>query len=329
MSTQPNVKDNDLDFTVATKEGRPLKMAIAGGPGSGKTFTALTIGTLMSPGSVAVIDTENRSADDYANKFEFSRICLTEFNPGTITKLVMKAVERGFKFLIVDSLSHFYNGKGGSLDIVSSLSKNKGEMGSFGAWRDVNPLEQSMMGAIMASPLHVICTMRSDIQYEVVLGKNGKPEPVKIGLKPQQRKGVEYEFPIFAEMTADNTITFPKTRCTELSGREFNKPGPELVKILENWLTPMSESDRLAAIDKMRESALVRSHVSTINQNSLPQAISDQQLSEMTALMKKIWPADNPTGSTSRKRKSICRKRRARPLALNSTMLRVRVISRN
>jgi len=257
----------------------------------------------MCPGSIALIDTENQSSKDYADKFEFSAIYLSEFNPSNITKLVLKAVERGFKFLIIDSLSHFYMGKGGSLDIVSNLSKNKGEMGSFGAWRDVNPLEQAMMGAIMASPLHVICTMRSDIQYEVQIGKNGKPEPIKIGLKPQQRKGVEYEFPIFAEMLANNTITFPKTRCSELNGMEMYQPGDDLVKILNRWLTPLSAQEREASIAKMREASLVRSHVSSSAENQIPLAISDKQMSTMTGLMKQIWPSDNTYGFDLQKAK--------------------------
>src|SRR5690242_19965331 len=109
-------------------------MALVGPSGSGKTYTALKIATNLVPsGKVALIDTERGSASKYAKLFKFDVLELRNYHPEAYIKAIKAAADNGYDVLIIDSLSHAWNGDGGVLSIVDK----KG--GRFDAWKDVTP----------------------------------------------------------------------------------------------------------------------------------------------------------------------------------------------
>ena len=59
----------DMGFERATMQQAALKVALYGAPGSGKTYTALSVASGIG-GRIAVIDTEHGS-DFYANRWAF------------------------------------------------------------------------------------------------------------------------------------------------------------------------------------------------------------------------------------------------------------------
>jgi hypothetical protein len=78
--------------------------------------------------------------------------------------------------------------------------------------------------------------MRVKTAYEVTTDDRGKKVPVKIGLTPEQRAGIEYEFDIVGDMDLDNTLTISKTRCPALSQAVIRRPGPEVAETILEWL---------------------------------------------------------------------------------------------
>jgi hypothetical protein len=272
-------------------------MAISGGPGSGKTFTSLTIASLLCPGAdkIALIDTEHGSADDYANKFEFQRIALERFDPRLFVKLILKAVDRGFEIIILDSLSAAYAGQGGLLSLVDAFSGNNDN--DFRAWKKANPIEASLFATILKAPIHVIATMRSNMHYDVQKDDNGRLRPVKIGIKPIQRKEVEYEFAITAEMLPDNTMIFSKTRCTELNGLQFYKPGEDLVKYLREWLTPVGKEQKAQQLQEMKAAAVIENHTNNVINTNPTKPMTEEQGTKVSELLKKCFP--DPEGKPS------------------------------
>jgi hypothetical protein len=216
-------------FKEAKRAERKLRMAVAGVSGSGKTYTSLGLASLLG-NSTAVIDTERSSSEIYSTKWPFLVCNLDSFHPQKYIDALAEAAEAGIETVVIDSLSHAWQGKDGALDQVSKAGK------SFNAWAKVTPLQDKLMDAILKYPGHVICTMRRKVSYEQSRDERGKTTVTKTGMASIQRDGVDYEFDIFATMDGQNNMTIEKSRCPELSGELFAQPMEELAKIIKRWL---------------------------------------------------------------------------------------------
>jgi hypothetical protein len=202
-----------MQFRKATKRQAKLRLTLDGPSGSGKTYSALVLSKCLG-GRVAVIDTERGSASKYADRFEFDALELEEFSLETYMKAIEAAKREGYDVLIIDSLSHAWSGKGGALETVDRV----GGSNKFSGWRQVTPLHNRLVDAILAFPGHVICTMRTKTEWVVEQNEKGKSAPRKVGLAPVQRDGMEYEFDVVADLSAEGWLTISKTRCPDLSG---------------------------------------------------------------------------------------------------------------
>lgn len=225
-------------FKQAVKTESKLRMAIAGPSGSGKTYTALAVATALVPGGkVAVIDTEHGSAAKYADIFTFdTATAAPPYHPDGLIKLVHFAVSAGYNVIVVDSISHYWSGAGGVLDIKEEAERRMRNPNSYTAWKDVTPIHQRMIDTLVSIDAHVIVTMRSKQDY-ILVEKNGKQVPQKVGMAPVQRDGFEYEFDVMLDMDIENIGRVQKTRCPALTGAAFNKPGGDLAGTLREWLT--------------------------------------------------------------------------------------------
>lgn len=233
MPNSPLTKANN-PFQKAKKDAIKLRMALYGPSGSGKTMSALKFATELG-GRIAFADGEDSSALRYADLFEFDHVNMTDFSPDSYIQIIHAAEEAGYNTLILD-LSPAWNGPGGILEQVDIAARRSKSTNSFAAWNEVKPLEQALWKAILHAKCHVIACLRSKTEYVVEENDKGKKVPRKIGTAPVQREGLEYEFDIVGELTVDNDIFFTKTRCVDLKGRLFNKPGKDVMDIVIPWL---------------------------------------------------------------------------------------------
>lgn len=227
-----------LAFTRATKRQARLRLAIDGPSGSGKTFTGLVAAFAIAgkDGRVAVIDTERGSASKYADRFPaYDTLELTSFSPQTYTEAIRLAGESGYDVLVIDSLSHAWEGEEGALDLVDRAAA-RGRGNSYTAWKDVTPLHRRMVDAMLQSPCHVIATMRSKIEYILEPDAKGHVVPRKVGMAPIQRQGIEYEFDVVADMDLEHKIIVSKTRCPAIDGLVEVKPTARWFAPLRDWL---------------------------------------------------------------------------------------------
>lgn len=224
-------------FTPATKEAAKARIALAGPSGSGKTYTALvTARALAAGGKVAVIDTERESASLYADEFSFDTLNMHTFDPRDLVKALAAAGAAGYAVVVVDSLSHFWMGSGGMLEQVDHAAKRSYGGNSFGGWKEARPMERQMIDALLAYPGHVIVTMRTKTEWVVQENERGRKEPKKIGTKPEQREGIEYEFTIVADMDLEHTLIVSKSRAKPLADAVIRNPDEKFGEDILAWL---------------------------------------------------------------------------------------------
>lgn len=227
-------------FQKATKLQARGRVALDGPSGSGKTFTMLRVGSRMAErrgGKFAVIDTERGSASKYADMFDFDVVELDEFSPQTYIKIIEEAGKQGYAVLGIDSLSHAWMGKGGALEQVDRAAKRSGSGNSFTAWREVTPVHNQLVDAILNSTCDIIVTMRTKTEWVLEEDSKGKKVPRRVGMAPIQRDGMEYEFDVVGDMNHDNELIISKSRCPVMSGEVYKKPGEDVADIYYQWLT--------------------------------------------------------------------------------------------
>jgi hypothetical protein len=225
-------------FTPATREKAKARFALMGVSGSGKTWTGLRL-TAGLADRFAVIDTERGAASKYAGLrgIHFDTLQLQSFDPRNLIGALAAAADAGYGAVMVDSWSHFWSGTDGTLEQVDRAAKKGYGGNSFAGWSEGTPLQNSMVDALLSYPGHVVATMRSHTEWSLQTNANGKKEPVRLGTRPEQRRGVEYEFDVVAQMDTDNRLTVIKSRCPELHGLNVTRPdGMQIAKTLNTWL---------------------------------------------------------------------------------------------
>jgi len=219
-------------FAKATKWQARLRMAIDGPAGSGKTYTALCFGCALAQhrgGQLAVIDTERRSASKYADRYDFDVVDLDSFQPERYVEAIEAAESAGHPVIVVDRLSHAWEGEGGVLSLVDQATRRSQSGNSFAAWGEVTPRHRALVDALLQSTSDMLATMRTRTEY--VLEANARGKMVPKGTKPVQREGIDYEFDIVADMTVDrpdrDQVALP--RGGRSGGGEAGRGGAPLV----------------------------------------------------------------------------------------------------
>lgn len=223
-------------FRKAEKTKAKLRLALYGPAGSGKTFTALRLANGIG-GTVALIDTEHGSSELYADRFEFDVCNLEDKRISGYIKALRAAQQAGYEVVIIDSLTHAWE------ELKAFVDENaKNYRGNnWSAWSDANPKQRAFVEAILTYPGHVIATMRSRTEWTTETTSNGKVKPVRVGLQPEQGKGIEYEFGVLMQMDSNHGGTVVKDRTSQLQGKYIEEPGEEMGRWLSEWLSKGSE----------------------------------------------------------------------------------------
>lgn len=242
------------DFIVedAEREQSQLRLAFCGPSGAGKTATAIRVaGGLVDAmttmgrdlGSqvrkIGLLDTERKSASLYsgmrladgAQLKKFSTIKMqAPYSCDRYVAAARKLVMLGFPVVIVDQLSHAWSGTGGLLDKKVQLMK-EGYNG-FDAHEVITPDHMRFMDQMLALDVHLICTMRAKSHWLIEKYEKGgreKSRYTRIGGRPDQKPGAEYEFTTMINLELDgNAGTIVKDR----SG-VFGMPGTQIGRLTE------------------------------------------------------------------------------------------------
>ena len=217
-------------FVPATKAGSFVRLALMGPSGSGKTYTALRLAAALgtNPG---LIDTERQRSRKYADLFPFARVDMDRFAPADLTRAVLDAAAQNINPLIIDTMSPFWSGPDGMLDSVGQAATS-----SFEGWKKMRPVERQMMDALLGYPGHIIVNLKVKMKYVVEPNDKGKMEPRRLGMEPEQRSDIEYDFDIVGDMDHATLRVGSTCLCPELTGKVFDQPGGELADLILAWL---------------------------------------------------------------------------------------------
>lgn len=180
-----------LNIRPAAVGGGKAIIGIAGISGSGKTYTALQIarGMVDKASEIGFLDTENGRGSLYADildkPFQIADL-YAPFSPSRYRAAIKEFQEAGIKVLVIDSVSHEWEGEGGCDDIAqASLLAGKKMPNWVGAKRE----HKGFMNTLLASDMHIICCIRAREKTDF---KN-PDKPVSLGIQPVCEKNFMFE----------------------------------------------------------------------------------------------------------------------------------------
>lgn len=205
-----------MSFSISKADRKNVKLRIGfwGASGSGKTYSALRFahGFIGDWDKIAVLDTENGSAELYSHLGEFNHVPLSSpFSPGRYVEAI-KFIEsqKDIELIIIDSISHEWEADGGCLELQTTFG------GRYQDWAKVTPLHNKFVQAITHSRCHVIVTARAKIDYDISKDDKNKTKIEKVGMKNITREGFDYDMTMgfkinqahYAEIDKDRTDIF-------------------------------------------------------------------------------------------------------------------------
>ncbi len=206
----------NLQLRKAERKKAKLRVGLAGPSGSGKTYSALLLASgIASWDKIAMIDTENGSGELYTQLGGYNVITLGgPFEPEKYMEAIKLCEKSGIEVIIIDSITHEWDGAGGGLEIIDKLG------GRYQDWSKVTPRHKGFIDAILQSSCHVITTVRKKQDYEMTKDQNGKLKVEKVGMKEITREGFEYELTLSFELDIRHNAKAGKDR----TGLFMDKP---------------------------------------------------------------------------------------------------------
>lgn len=187
---------------LAKRQTKKLKIALTGISGTGKTLSALKLASGIGS-KIGVIDSELNSSLNYADTFKFFHSSFeSPYDPYKLIELIREMEKSGADVIIIDSLSHIWNGEGGILNIANT---------SKAGWMEANVVMNDFFKVLQNLKCHLICTLRSKTGFVT----NDCSEEIKKGtIGIVHKDGIEYDFDIVFDLQSDHVARIYKQRLS-------------------------------------------------------------------------------------------------------------------
>lgn len=305
-----------MHFQKAERRKAKLRLGITGPSGSGKTLGALMIAKAIG-GRIALVDTEHESASLYAAPVtlkagkpfvppDFDALNLAPpYSPERFIEAIGAAEQAGYDVLIIDSTTPEWSGSGGCLELVDQLAAAKFRGNSWSAWNEVTPRHRAFLDTILRSSVHIIVTVRSKTETAQT-EENGKKKVVKLGMKAEQRDGLEYELTTVLDLIHDGHYAMASKDRTGLFVGD-PKPitedtGRRLLEWLESGREPLPAAEDLAiALLKSCTGAADFKATWEANKQGWREVMGDEAYRRVVAFMKEhaaTFPTPKPAAAS-------------------------------
>lgn len=244
-----------MQFKKAERKNIPALLALAGASGSGKTFSALLVasGLVGEGGKVAFIDTEMGRGAMYADEplvmsalpQGYDIVELTPpYTPARYLEAMDMAVKAGYQCIIIDSVTHEWEGEGGCSDMAE---RNK--LNGLPNWALAKKEHKKFVNKLLTMPVHVICCLRAREKTKPEKDtETGKVKFVEYGVQPIQEKNFMFEM-TFSLLLDDKTQVPSITKCPEKLSHIFpqgKRITPDVGKKIRAWTEGGKETDLIA-----------------------------------------------------------------------------------
>lgn len=259
-----------------------IRLGLSAVAGGGKTYSAILIAKGLAKGDlskVAIIDTENGSADLYAHLGPYNVLTLLPpYSPERYVQAIQDCENAGMEVVIIDSITHEWSGKGGILEIADGMTGN-----SFQKWKDLTPRHNKFIAAILTSKSHIITTVRRKQDYEMTKGSDGRAKVEKLGLKEETREGFEFELTVNLELDIKHNAVASKDRTGLFMDAPHFTPSEATGKLILDWCESGVEPEKptvFTPTEVMRKEAKDLLDNSTLDDNGRALAQSSLDTAE-------------------------------------------------
>lgn len=232
-----------MAFTIRPAQRSDSKALIGlyGQSGSGKTYSALMLarGLVGPTGKIVMIDTESGRGSLYADVIPGGYDVIdigAPFSPVSYMEALDAAEKAGAECVVIDSISHEWEGVGGVGDMAAQIEARTGKPGLH-CWKEPKLAHQKMLLKLLQSRTHVICCLRAKRKSRQVKNeRTGKNEIIKDDFySPKQDGDFIFEMQVHAEILADH-----KLRVTKVSH-------PALASIFKDGVVISEDTGRAMA----------------------------------------------------------------------------------
>ena len=283
-------------FRKVERQKVKASIMIEGLQGTGKSGLALAIAKVLSKdwSKIYAIDTENQSLDLFdgiklstgEEVKDFNKVDLTVddgFAPSNYMKLREAAIADGAEVVIMDSISHMWNRKGGLLDKVSEAQAQG--LDSYRSWgTDENRKEKELIFDLVRSPkAHIITTVRDKEKFGMEFDETrGKNKVVSLGEQQVQQEGLKYEPDLVLRMISagapDGTAPVAevlKSRYTILRVGEEYAFTAELLEQLRQYLAEGADPETILKAQKEEVMKAIKEYCTTPARKSIWKSLKE------------------------------------------------------
>ena len=283
-------------FRKVERQKVKASIMIEGLQGTGKSGLALAIAKVLSKdwSKIYAIDTENQSLDLFdgiklstgEEVKDFNKVDLTVddgFAPSNYMKLREAAIADGAEVVVMDSISHMWNRKGGLLDKVSEAQAQG--LDSYRSWgTDENRKEKELIFDLVRSPkAHIITTVRDKEKFGMEFDETrGKNKVVSLGEQQVQQEGLKYEPDLVLRMISagapDGTAPVAevlKSRYTILRVGEEYEFTAELLEQLRQYLAEGADPETILKAQKEEVMKAIKEYCTTPARKSIWKSLKE------------------------------------------------------
>ena len=283
-------------FRKVERQKVKASIMIEGLQGTGKSGLALALARALASSwdKVYAIDTENQSLDLFdgvklntGTPIEnFNKVDLTVddgFAPSNYASLREAAIKDGAEVVIMDSISHMWNRKGGLLDKVNEAQASG--LDSYRSWgTDENRKEKELIFDLVRSPkAHIITTVRDKEKFGMEFDETkGKNKVVSLGEQQVQQEGLKYEPDLVLRMVSagapDGTAPVAeilKSRYTILKVGEEYEFTSELIEQIRQYLAEGVDPETILAAQKEETMKAIKDYCTTPARKSVWKSLKE------------------------------------------------------
>lgn len=225
-----------MQIRKAERKQSKLRIGLSSPSGAGKTYSALLLakGLVGDWSKVGMIDTETGRGDLYSDLGGYNIATLQPpFTPERYIEYINGMIEAGMEVIIIDSISHEWEGKDGCIESNEKLAQAKYKGNTWSAWSETTPRHQKFIDSIVQCPVHVITTVRNKVDTVMTDDKKVK----KVGVKEITREGFEYELTVNFSLDRDTHMAIVSKDNTKLfEGKDPFVITEDTGKMLIEWV---------------------------------------------------------------------------------------------